>query len=363
MSGSREGFTTDYLNGIWETVSRKSMLSKMKKKIVEDFHSACTLGDEELFTKALAGLKELCKKKEPQELLFLQQVFDTGLYLACKGGNESIVSLLFNDQDIQPNPNTPTTIKGENSTTTSYPLYAACEKGNCNIVQVLLSKEADPDCEHSKDDADTRLTAHPIHAACRGGYVDILNLLLQYNANLQLAQRNYPRRRSFYPDQCTDTIWELALKEKQIAILDYLFSDSATRPSTQAAFQKNLVNILASSFELTARYILDLNCYNYIPSNQHSPAAAFLIKLKNDIMQPLGYGLFSFFKSETFTIPVLEGQIKTKRTINIAKELLAYLTSLSEGEVLLIQAKGLNKEWRKKFQAGETQNTYSLSTN
>ena len=90
------------------------------------------------------------------------------------------------------------------------PLHAACRKGYCDMIEVLLENGADVQAVDSSGDApihiacqisrfhfqsvkvNMKYSSHgseetPLHAACRNGYCDMIEVLLKNGANVQAA--------------------------------------------------------------------------------------------------------------------------------------------------------------------------------
>ena len=64
------------------------------------------------------------------------------------------------------------------------PLYLACERGNAEVVELLLSRGANPNIEA------TDKTKCPMHAACKGRHYDSVKLLLEYNAGVAVRDNH-----------------------------------------------------------------------------------------------------------------------------------------------------------------------------
>jgi len=101
---------------------------------------------------------------------------ETALYRASKGGRENIIRLLLE-------------AGAETTGSSCRSLYAACERGHTQIVDLLLRHSADPNTFSVSSALRTPMRVAssdslPIICAVQKGYIDIVNLLLKHGADV-----------------------------------------------------------------------------------------------------------------------------------------------------------------------------------
>ena len=203
---------------------------------------------------------------------------ETALYRASKAGCEDIVRVLI-EAGVE--------INGSSSRS---PLYAACEQGYTQIVDLLLHHGADSNLSSVSSERSSRLMplpvvfvlgleereatfgSLPIWCALQKGYTDIIHLLLKHGADVNKQDISGKSAVTYFID-CTRL--KTALEEKDLNLFKYMLSTGGDVNVLSSITGENALHVASSpgTCDLMTELIQHGADCNQLTSTGESPLA------------------------------------------------------------------------------------------